>query len=174
MRASTSPLFQYGVVLPGSGLKSWSPLQANLMVAFCLGFGAVLKVPTSLRLPPLPAKRNQYFVFACSRFTCFCTVLSWPFLAVTDCDVFPLNLPFRATSSEYLPLLVGLAPQNGAARGDLTRRNSELEPLGGQRWRREQQDGDECEQEERGRSSWIAILFAGRLQLANGDLPGHA
>ena len=26
--------------MPGVELKSWSPLQANLMAAFCLGFGA--------------------------------------------------------------------------------------------------------------------------------------
>ena len=41
------------------------------MVAFCFGFGAVLNVPTSLRVPWFPTKRNQYLVFGRSFLTRF-------------------------------------------------------------------------------------------------------
>ena len=78
------------------------------MVAFCFSFGAVLKVPTSLRLPRLPTKRNQYFVFGRSCLTRFWTVLSWLLCATTECSARSLNLRLRATSSVYLPLFAAL------------------------------------------------------------------
>ena len=34
-------------------------LSTNAKMAFCFGFGAVLNLPTSLRLPRFPTKRNQ-------------------------------------------------------------------------------------------------------------------
>ena len=54
------------------------------MVAFCFGFGAVTKVPTSLRLPRLADEAEPVLRVARRRLTRFCTVLSWPFFAATD------------------------------------------------------------------------------------------